>query len=326
MENIKMRFLSILFLTFFFLTILSTEIRAQISNGTTKLFVFGDSYVDAGNWDVPSLSWLPPYGMTFPGKPSGRFSDGKVLSDFIAEFLGIESPIAYRLRQSGNQQNGINFAYGGTGVFPTTVGKPTLAQQIGLLEQLIQQNVYTRDDLGSSVALISVAGNDYGIGVGGGGAGNPGLTVSLINQLGLDLKRLKDLGLRKVAVTAIEPVGCLPVSTAILGYARCNDASNLFAQNHNRMLSQTVQSLNSNGNGSFFIVDLYNAFLTALQKQSRPGALAPCCGALLGGACSAGSVCPMPGTSFFWDLVHPAQHGWQSVYEELFPTLGPLKQ
>lgn len=49
-----------------------------------KLFVFGDSYADTGNWgekDAPS--WKEPYGMSFPGKPSGRFSDGRVLTDYI---------------------------------------------------------------------------------------------------------------------------------------------------------------------------------------------------------------------------------------------------
>ena len=45
-----------------------------------KLFVFGDSYADTGNCrnSVPE-----PYGITFPGKPAGRFSDGRVLTDYI---------------------------------------------------------------------------------------------------------------------------------------------------------------------------------------------------------------------------------------------------
>ena len=50
----------------------------------TKLFVFGDSYADTGNTrkDLPG-SWKEPYGITFPGKPAGRFSDGRVFTDFI---------------------------------------------------------------------------------------------------------------------------------------------------------------------------------------------------------------------------------------------------
>ena len=53
-----------------------------------KLFVFGDSYVDTGNTriDQPG-SWKNPYGITFPGKPAGRFSDGRVLTDYIGTSL-----------------------------------------------------------------------------------------------------------------------------------------------------------------------------------------------------------------------------------------------
>lgn len=49
-----------------------------------KLFVFGDSYSDTGNDNKTEVhSWSVPYGITFPGNPTGRFSDGRVLTDFI---------------------------------------------------------------------------------------------------------------------------------------------------------------------------------------------------------------------------------------------------
>ncbi|KAL6129378.1 hypothetical protein ACLB2K_072729 [Fragaria x ananassa] len=51
---------------------------------SVKLFVFGDSYADTGNsGKFASGSWEAPYGITFPGKPAGRFSDGRVLTDYI---------------------------------------------------------------------------------------------------------------------------------------------------------------------------------------------------------------------------------------------------
>lgn len=52
------------------------------------VFAFGDSYADTGNLPSSvSRSWKLPYGTTFPGKPSGRFSDGRVLTDFIGTYL-----------------------------------------------------------------------------------------------------------------------------------------------------------------------------------------------------------------------------------------------
>lgn len=52
----------------------------------STLFVFGDSYADTGNTDrnnSESLSWKTPYGITFPRSPTGRYSDGHVLTDYI---------------------------------------------------------------------------------------------------------------------------------------------------------------------------------------------------------------------------------------------------
>lgn len=53
-----------------------------------KIFVFGDSYADTGNSRTTEESWRCPYGMTIPGVPSGRYSDGLMLTDFFGELQG----------------------------------------------------------------------------------------------------------------------------------------------------------------------------------------------------------------------------------------------
>jgi hypothetical protein len=59
-------------------------LQAADNDYTTKLFVFGDSYADTGNIKKGfAKSWEEPYGVTFPGKPAGRFSDGRVITDYI---------------------------------------------------------------------------------------------------------------------------------------------------------------------------------------------------------------------------------------------------
>ncbi|PRQ43849.1 putative carboxylesterase [Rosa chinensis] len=84
----------ILFLILFVFYCVSGEGKAPLVGAVphpwrpTKLFVFGDSYAATGN-NVASLGvdsdrcWISPYGDTFPGKPTGCFSDGRVLTDFI---------------------------------------------------------------------------------------------------------------------------------------------------------------------------------------------------------------------------------------------------
>ena len=57
-------------------------------------FIFGDSLNDHGNnifvtpnEKIPSYS--SPYGMTFFGRPTGRYSDGRVPADFIGMYISI---------------------------------------------------------------------------------------------------------------------------------------------------------------------------------------------------------------------------------------------
>lgn len=82
-----------------------------------------------------------------------------------ASFVGTKAPVPYQvmknLKRKSVVQNGVNFAHGGTGVFQTLVDLPNMTTQIDFFQQLIHKNVFTTDDLSSSIALVSVAGNDY---------------------------------------------------------------------------------------------------------------------------------------------------------------------
>ncbi|KAG5556596.1 hypothetical protein RHGRI_007012 [Rhododendron griersonianum] len=63
---------------FFLFHLLSGIQGVQGSHGINgfhpkKLIVFGDSYFDTGNDNKSTFSsWKVPYGITFPGKPTGR--------------------------------------------------------------------------------------------------------------------------------------------------------------------------------------------------------------------------------------------------------------
>ncbi|KAL6989379.1 hypothetical protein U1Q18_015129, partial [Sarracenia purpurea var. burkii] len=45
------------------------------------------------------------------------------------------------------------------------------------------------------------------------------------------------------------------------------------------------------------------------------------CGSMDDNGAAMYSVCKDPNSSFFWDLVHPSQHGWDEVYSILQPSL-----
>ncbi|KAF8395377.1 hypothetical protein HHK36_019323 [Tetracentron sinense] len=317
------------------------------SAGISKLFVFGDSYVDTGNNNkTVARSWKEPYGITFPGKPAGRFSDGRVLTDYVASFIGIKSgPVPYVLRNMGTDplSNGMNFAYGGTGVFNTLTLDPNMTTQIDFLQQLLQDGVYTKDDLNSSMALVSAAGNDYTAYLAKNGTteGLPAFITSVVNQLALNLKRIHELGIRKVVVTALEPLGCLPQRTASSFYQQCNETDNKAVDLHNLLLQQAVEKLNNESkDAGFVILDIHGAFLSLLKGQgAHPGIskfenpLKPCCvgvtnefscGSVDESGVKKYTVCENPELAFFWDDVHPAQEGWFEVYSALQASLSQI--
>ena len=55
----------------------------------------------------------------------------------------------------------MNFAYGGSGVLKEAWNNHNMAIQIKNLKRQIEEKVFTKYDLESSVAIVSHAGNDY---------------------------------------------------------------------------------------------------------------------------------------------------------------------
>ncbi|CAN6438815.1 unnamed protein product [Victoria cruziana] len=305
------------------------------------LFVFGDSYVDTGNIDESlSKSWKYPYGITFPRKPSGRFSDGRVFTDFVAAYMGIQGPVTYRVRNvAGNGKRfGMNFAYGGTGVFNTQVPLPNMTTQIDFFEQLIKLGEYNEADLKSSVALVSVSGNDYSAYLkrnNGSFEGLKGFVEEVVNQTAVNLKRILGLGVPKVAMMGMQPLGCLPIRTAATSYKSCDAMSDAAVAYHNGLLQKAVESISATLSppSAIAILDLYSSFNSTLQGSKFTDPLKPCCRGV-NSTYSCGNVdqdgnklyelCSLPVSTFFWDEVHPTQDGWTAVVPPLLSSLHAL--
>ncbi|WJX20223.1 hypothetical protein P8452_09803 [Trifolium repens] len=332
-----------LILLFIIITGVEWAKKSYNIKNSVKLFVFGDSYVDTGNF-LNSGSYNPPYGISFPGKPTGRFCDGRVLSDYIASFLKIKSPTPYALRNSSELQYGMNFAHGGTGIFNTLVDGPNMSVQIDSFEKLIEQKVYTKHDLESSIALVNAGGNDYATFVLKNGSlqNISVLTESLIKQMALNLQRIHDLGINKIAIGLLEPIGCVPMLTVKSSYEKCDEAFNMVSKNHSQMLLQIVKQLNKDrGKSVFMTLDLYNSFLSIIatmqkrrvENSTGMNPLQPCCkgedlkyfcGSVDDKGSRKYSICEKPEFSLFWDTVHPSQNGWYAVYMMLQSSLDQL--
>jgi len=78
----------IIVMWFIFFTSIYSQTQAPVARPKpSALFVFGDSTVDAGNNNfirTPMKSNFPPYGRDFINHiPTGRFTNGRLVSDFI---------------------------------------------------------------------------------------------------------------------------------------------------------------------------------------------------------------------------------------------------
>ncbi|GKU92775.1 hypothetical protein SLEP1_g6458 [Rubroshorea leprosula] len=81
------------------------------------LFIFGDSYLDSGNnnyFNTTAKANFYPYGETFFNYSTGRYSDGRLISDFVAAYADLLFLPPYL---QGNKQYtyGVNFASSGAG-------------------------------------------------------------------------------------------------------------------------------------------------------------------------------------------------------------------
>ncbi|XP_031501254.1 GDSL esterase/lipase At5g03610-like [Nymphaea colorata] len=311
-----------------------------------RLFVFGDSYADTGNiWRGLANCWKSPYGSTFPGKPAGRFSDGRVITDFVATYLGVPSPVPYRLESVAGHRSryGINFAYGGTGVFDTAIPLPNMTTQIDFLEQLIKDGTYGPRQLRSSMAFVSIGGNDYlsYLYFGNGTIARlKSFIRSVVNRAEADLERLVRLGVGRIGVLGLGPVGCVPFNTQNISYSSCVDLFNQNAVYHNALLQKAVDAINAHPSHRsrvemLSVFDAWQSLIHGPQKlgQESENPLRPCCMGItpLNGCGDTDQngkplykVCEDPEKAVFWDSVHPTQATWSRVFRSFRPTLQQL--
>ncbi|KAK4481400.1 hypothetical protein RD792_012290 [Penstemon davidsonii] len=287
-----------LFLTVF-LSLLCCIAEAVINlpkNSTIPaVIVFGDSIVDTGNNNNMKTIFkvnYPPYGQDFMGgKPTGRFSDGKVPSDLIAEELGIKALVpAYfdPALQAQDLLTGVNFASGGAGYDPLT---SDLASVLSLSDQLEMFKDYitklkqiageerTSSILSKSIFLLVTGSNDiintyFGTPLRKSNYDISSYTDLLVSYGSSFLQDLYKLGARRIAVFGLPPLGCLPSQRTLKGGAEreCVEIYNQVADLFNKKLSIELNSINSQfPDARVKYIDIYNLPLDIIHNPQKYG-------------------------------------------------------
>ncbi|KAK9213054.1 hypothetical protein WN943_002440 [Citrus x changshan-huyou] len=241
------------------------SLSASGSSSNAALFIFGDSTVDPGNNNYikttsENQANYKPYGQNgFFDKPTGRFSDGRVIVDFIAEYakLPLIPPFS---DPAADYSNGVNFASGGAGVLPEThqglvIDLPRQLEnfevvQKSLVEKLGEANA--SELISEAVYFISIGSNDYM----GGYLGNPKMQEDynpetyvgmVIGNLTQAIQVLYEKGGRKFAFLSLSPLGCLPALRALnpdkANEGGCFEAASALALAHNNALTAILTGL-----------------------------------------------------------------------------------
>ncbi|KAL2317039.1 hypothetical protein Fmac_030915 [Flemingia macrophylla] len=244
----------------------ATYSEAKIIN-IPAVIVFGDSSVDSGNnnlIDTVLKSNFRPYGRDFEGgRPTGRFCNGRVPPDFIAEALGIKTAIPAYLDPAYGIQDfatGVCFASAGTGYDNATAAVlnviPLWKELEFYKEYQAKLRAYVGVEkanyiIGEALYLMSLGTNDFLENYYVFPTRRLHYTVSQYEDFLLGIaenfvRELYALGARKLSITGLVPVGCLPLerTTNILGHHGCNQEYNNVALSFNKKLDNLISKLN----------------------------------------------------------------------------------
>ncbi|CAA7027722.1 unnamed protein product [Microthlaspi erraticum] len=310
-----------------------------------SMFIFGDSVVDVGNnnhiYTIVKANF-PPYGRDFmtSHQPTGRFCNGKLATDFTAENLGFTSypqPYLSKKAKGRNLLIGANFASAASGYYD---GTAKLYSAISLPQQLehykdyitrVQEiassnkssNVNVTSIISDGIYVVSAGSSDfiqnYYI--------NPLLNKyqspddfsdHLILSYSSFIQNLYSLGARRIGVTTLPPLGCLPAAITVAGphEGGCSESLNNDAISFNNKLNTTSQELKRSLNGLKLVVfDIYQPLYDLATRPSEFGfaeARRACCGTGLletSILCNPKSIgtCNNATEYVFWDGFHPTE-------------------
>ncbi|KAG8364553.1 hypothetical protein BUALT_Bualt18G0009100 [Buddleja alternifolia] len=318
---------------FFILTV--TKIRAKVP----AIIVFGDSSVDAGNNNqVPTIarSNFEPYGRDFSGgKPTGRFCNGRIPTDFISEAFGLRPIVPAYLDPTYGILDfavGVTFASAGTGYDNAT------SDVLGVIPLWKEVNYYidyqdklkaslgekkALETIGEALYVISIGTNDFLENYYTLPQRRRQYTVDVYQEFLIGIARnfiieLHNLGARKISLGGLPPMGCMPLQRAQNqeNGNDCMEIYNIVAMSFNEKLNNLTMELNKDLHGLKLVFsNPYFILLDIIKKPSLYGfdvSRRGCCGTgtfEMGSACDELSpfTCKDANKYVFWDAFHPSE-------------------
>ncbi|CAK9164139.1 unnamed protein product [Ilex paraguariensis] len=342
-------------LLFFTLLVQVCTVITRTCNGATlsklsAIFIFGDSLLDTGNNNfIPTVMRANhlPYGQNFPGHvPTGRFSNGKLISDFMASSLGIKDTVPPFLdpRLSSNDiKTGVCFASSGAGfdyttnaqfgIIPISRQPQYFRRYVEKLKGIVGVEEASRI-INASLVLATGGGNDYIANYYASPTKRFQYTLTqyqdfLQQRIEDFVKALYNLGCRNMMIAGLPPLG------------------DYVAVPYNQKLVARLQQLQESLPGSKLVhADIYTPWMDMIKNPWKYGKTSVLGRNLIikmitfgvlnsesgftvtnGGCCGLGfpslvcsvltPLCPDPSKFMFWDSVHPSESAYRYMSKYL---------
>ncbi|KAJ0037535.1 hypothetical protein Pint_22204 [Pistacia integerrima] len=316
-------------------------------NNVPAIFTFGDSIFDAGNnhfnKNCTAQADFPPYGSSFFHHPTGRFTNGRTVADFISQFIGIELQKPYlevhiavtNGSRKDYPKNGLNFASAGSGVLQETNkdwGVTSIQDQLKQFKALVKQNKIDKTLVETSLFLFESGSNDifsYLASLGPPTLSPDAYVQSMLTEVSKLIEEIYSLGARRIALFSLGPVGCVP-ARALLPDApveSCYGEMNVMAESYNKGLESLVNDVARKYPGAVAVYgdvyDLVQRFRAIPSRYGFSDVSTACCGnGTLGGLLQCGEkgykICNNPKAFLFWDYFHPTEHAYKIISKALW--------
>ncbi|KAJ7528254.1 hypothetical protein O6H91_16G091500 [Diphasiastrum complanatum] len=310
----------------------------------SALISLGDSSADTGNAEIvfPLVmpAQYPPYGMTYFHRPANRFSDGRLVIDFMAQALNLPL-LEPDLGQSSTAtlSRGINFAVAGAVAIGGSESQLSFSAQIERFHTLVNSEANRGNRVFSgALYVISIGTNDFynslavekmseedvrGL-----------IAPQVIDAIANAVRNIYNQGGRNFVVVNVYAQGCTPATLTLVDPLNvdahdqlgCLPSYNQVIEDYNKQLKQTVYNLIAELEGvNIAYADVYQALMNMLSNPQQYGfqdatKLDACCGS--GGThnydatkiCGEiANICSNPSSYISWDGIHLTEAAYRVI-------------
>ncbi|XP_047065121.1 GDSL esterase/lipase EXL3-like [Lolium rigidum] len=317
----------------------------------TAVIVFGDSIMDPGNNnDLHTVVKAnhAPYGKDFAGHvATGRFSNGLIPTDFIAQGLNVKQLLPPYLGVQHTPEDlltGVSFASGATGFDPLTpviVGVISLEQQLAYYDEyrsklvgiageeetkrIIDGALFVvcagTDDIANTYYTTPFRSAEYDV---------PSYVDLLLVGVESFLRNVSARGAKRIGFVGLPPIGCVPSQRTLGGgpHRSCVPERNAAAQLYNTKVQELIRELGKDMAAfpTLIYIDIYTVIQDLVDHGERYGFTET-----TRGCCSTGTVevavlcdarftpvCDDVSQHVFFDSYHPTQRAYKVIVDYIF--------